>query len=70
MNLGLCVREKREAFNMSQTQLAKKINRSPQLICDIEAGRRNPGRETLLLLAKQLNMSLDKIFCPSITHKE
>lgn len=47
---------------MSQTKLAMLIKRSPQLICDIEAGRKNPSRDTLIGLAKVLDLSLDEIF--------
>ena len=60
--LGVTIKVKREEKSMSQTELAAHIGRSPQLICDIEAGRKNPGIGTLVLLAKELDMSLDDIF--------
>lgn len=47
---------------MSQKRLAKEVSKSPQLICDIEAGRKNPSVNTLFCIAKVLNLSLDKIF--------
>jgi putative transcriptional regulator len=56
------IKRKREENGLSKTQLAKAINKSPQLICDIEAGRKNPSIETLVPIAKTLHMSLDRIF--------
>lgn len=56
------IKEKREEKQISQTELALRIQRSPQLICDIEAGRKKPGIETLVRLAKELCFSLDNIF--------
>ena len=60
--LGAVVKAKREEKSMSQTELAVHIGRSPQLICDIEAGRKNPGIDTLVQLAKELGISLDEFF--------
>jgi putative transcriptional regulator len=56
------IKRKREENGLSKTQLARAINKSPQLICDIEAGRKNPSIETLVPIAKTLHMSLDQIF--------
>lgn len=61
-NIGIIIKNKRAEFKMPQKELAKKINKSPQLICDIEAGRRNPSINTLFDIAKVLNISLDKFF--------
>ncbi|WP_039241993.1 helix-turn-helix transcriptional regulator [Clostridium botulinum] len=52
----------RKSNNMTQTKLAENIGMSKSFICDIEAGRKNPSINTLGLIAKALNMSLDKIF--------
>lgn len=59
---GTTMKDKREEINITQTELAKAIGKSPQLICDIEAGRKNPGRNTLVAIAKKLGISLDDIF--------
>lgn len=61
-NLAHVIKDRRLKNNMSQTKLAMLIKRSPQLICDIEAGRKNPSRDTLIGLAKVLDLSLDEIF--------
>ncbi|WHH58445.1 helix-turn-helix transcriptional regulator [Petroclostridium sp. X23] len=62
MNLGNVIKEKRIQVGLSQTELARHIKKSPQLICDIEAGRKFPSLETLVEIAKELCLSLDKIF--------
>ncbi|MGE4274074.1 MAG: helix-turn-helix domain-containing protein [Desulfitobacterium sp.] len=64
-NIGAIIKAKREEKNLSQTELAARITRSSQLICDIEKGRKRPGADTLILLAKVLDISLDHIFLES-----
>lgn len=61
-NFEAIMRKKRIEKNITQTKLAEDIGKSPQLICDIEAGRKNPGRNTLVAIAKELDISLDDIF--------
>ncbi|QEK13746.1 helix-turn-helix transcriptional regulator (plasmid) [Crassaminicella thermophila] len=56
------MKEKREHKKLSQTNLAIMIKKSPQLICDIEAGRKNPSVDTLVNIARILDISLDDIF--------
>lgn len=60
--IGAVIREKRGEKGISQTKLAAIIGRSPQLICDIESGRKNPSIDTLIAIAKELDISLDGIF--------
>lgn len=60
--IGYEVKKRREERGLSQTQLALAIGKSPQMICDIEAGRKQPSLKTLIDLAKILNISLDQIF--------
>ena len=61
-DLGSIIKAKREEKSLTQTELATHIGRSSQLICDIEAGRKKPGFNTLVSLAKELGISLDDIF--------
>lgn len=62
--LGRKVREARVKMQKTQTCLAKEIGRSPQLICDIEAGRKLPSTPTLSALATALNISTDEMLLP------
>jgi len=56
------MKKKREDIGLTQTGLATAIKMSPQMICDIEAGRKNPSLKTLVLIANRLGLSLDDIF--------
>ncbi|MBK5134274.1 helix-turn-helix transcriptional regulator, partial [Candidatus Bathyarchaeota archaeon] len=46
----------------TKTQLATMTNKSISMICDIEAGRKNPSVPTLVAIAIALGISLDTIF--------
>ncbi|MCR4436198.1 MAG: helix-turn-helix transcriptional regulator [Clostridiales bacterium] len=61
-DIGVQIKNARVQMKMTQTELAKQIGKSPQFICDIEAGRKLPSISTLSMLAKILKLSLDKIF--------
>lgn len=61
-NIGNIIRERRLSLKITQKELSKKVGKSQQLICDIEAGRKNPSINTLFKIAKVLNLSLDKFF--------
>jgi len=52
----------REEKKFSKTHLASLTHRSVSMICDIEAGRKNPSVSTLIAIAIALNISLDTIF--------
>ncbi|MEG2342466.1 MAG: helix-turn-helix transcriptional regulator [Bacilli bacterium] len=54
--------DERVKKNISQTNLAKMIKKSPSFLCDIEAERRNPSITTMVDIAKSLKISLDDIF--------
>lgn len=46
----------------TKAELSRRTGISQQLLCDIEAGRRNPSLDSLVKLAKTLEFSLDKLF--------
>lgn len=54
--------EAREKSNLSKSDLARMISKSPSFICDIESKRKTPSLETAIDIAKILGLSLDKIF--------
>lgn len=60
--LRLAIKDARKSKHMTQTKLAQSIGMSTSFICDIESGRKNPSVTTLALIAKTLNLSVDKIF--------
>ena len=60
--IAKAVKKYRIEMGWSKTELSKRTGISIQLLCDIEAGRRKPSLDNLVILAKTLNFSLDKIF--------
>ena len=64
--VGERLRQKRILLNMTQDEMAEKINRAPKYYADIERGNCGMSVETLLALSHTLNMSLDYILLGDI----
>jgi len=47
----------REEVGISQSELARRIGRTPGYVCDIERGRRRPNLTTLALIAEGLGLN-------------
>lgn len=60
------VRRKRKQKRMTQKQLAEKLHMSSRTILDLENYRSTPKSETVLLVAKELNISVDALLFPEI----
>lgn len=58
------LREKRDAADKTQKGLAAKLGLSYRTIMDTELCRSNPKFETVAILAKELDISLDAIVFP------
>jgi transcriptional regulator with XRE-family HTH domain len=56
--LGVRLRARRQALNWSQATLAEKANISPNYVGMLERGEQLPSLDTLLILAKKLNVSV------------
>lgn len=61
------VRRKRRIVGYTQRQLAEKLHMSIRTIQDLENGISNPKTETVLLIAKELNISIDAILFPELS---
>lgn len=61
MELGSRIRDTREKLNMSQDELAQKMNMSRQAISKWETGKSYPDIEKLLKLADIYGLSLDEL---------
>ena len=61
------LREQREATEQTQKELAAKLGMSHRTIMDNELCRTSPKFETVALLARELNISLDAIVSPETT---
>ncbi len=59
MKLGENIFKLRKEYNLSQEQLAEKINVTRQTISNWELGETAPNPEQLKLLSKELNISID-----------
>ncbi len=57
---------KRKAIGYAQRQLADKLHMSIRTIQDLEHGISNPKAETILLIARELDISIDAILFPNI----
>jgi transcriptional regulator with XRE-family HTH domain len=59
--LGLNVRKRREARELTQETLAERASLDPTYISGIERGLRNPGIKNIAKLAKALGVSTSEL---------
>jgi transcriptional regulator with XRE-family HTH domain len=59
--LGLNVRKRREARDLTQETLAEKADLDRTYLSGIERGVRNPGIKIVIRLARALRVSLDQL---------
>lgn len=67
---GIAVRKARMNRNLTQIQLAEKLGMSKRTVIQAERGQSNPKFETIVLLAQELEISLDAILFPDIALTE
>ena len=68
--LGENIQKLRKQVNMSQEQLAEKIDVTRQTISNWELGETSPNPEQLKKLSKELNISIDKLLDNVVDTKE
>ena len=61
------LRNARTKRGLTQRALAERLNMSVRTIIEIERCRSNPKFETIVLLAQELNISLDAIVFPKVS---
>ena len=61
---GSAVRTERTKRNLTQIQLAEKLGMSKRTIIQVERNQSNPKFETIVLLAQELDISLDAVVFP------
>ncbi|BDI29372.1 hypothetical protein CCAX7_14230 [Capsulimonas corticalis] len=62
-NLGEFIRSRRiELGHESMRRFARRIGRSPSWLSKVERGEERPGAETLLILARELNVEMAVFF--------
>lgn len=65
-SFGEAVRGERARRRLTQKQLAELLHLSERTIMDVELGRTNSRLETIAIIAKGLNISLDAIVFPDV----
>lgn len=62
MNVGTNIANFSKEKNLTQEELASKINVSPKTLSSYENNRNLPSIETLLLLSQELDVTIDEIW--------
>lgn len=68
--LAVALRTARAKHNLTQAALAEKLHMSVRTIIEIERCHSNPKFETVALICKELNISLDAIVFPDTAATE
>ena len=63
------VRSERKRQHLTQRQLAERLGMNPRTIIDLETGKSNPKFETVVLVAKELNISVDAAIFPEMVNQ-
>lgn len=66
-SFGEAVRIERARRRLTQKQLAELLHLSERTIMDVELGRTNSRLETIAIIAKGLNISIDAVVFPDVT---
>lgn len=61
MNLGNRIKQEREKLNLSQDELAQKMNISRQAVSKWETGKSYPDIETIIKLSELYHLTLDEL---------
>lgn len=64
LQLGHTIREKREALNLTQVQVAEKAQLDRNYIGMVERGERNPSYLSLIKIANGLDMQVHQLIKP------
>lgn len=68
--LGNRIRQERLKLNLTQEQLAEKVDLSTSYIGQIERGERNISLDTLVVICKSLGVTIDYLLQDSINIEE
>lgn len=60
----------RVQHNLTQKELAEKLNTSQNYLSDVETGKKRPSLDYYMSIANFFNVSLDQIFADSINMKK
>ena len=63
------VRSERKRQHLTQRQLAERLGMNPRTIIDLETGKSNLKFEMVVLVAKELNISVDAAIFPKMVNQ-
>jgi len=63
------VRAERKRHHLTQKQLAERLGMNSRTIIDLETGKSNPKFETVVLVARELNISVDAAIFPEMVNQ-
>ena len=63
------VRSERKRQHLTQKQLAERLGMNPRTIIDLETCQSNPKFETVVLVTKELNISVDAAIFPEMINQ-
>ena len=63
------VRSERKRQHLTQRKLAERLNMNARTIIDLETCQSNPKFETVALVAKELNISVDAAIFPDMVNQ-
>ncbi len=61
MSVGMNIREKRRALDMTQKELAEKVNVDQSMICQIERGTKAPSLPLSIEIAEALKCHIEDL---------
>lgn len=61
MPIGTNIKKRREAYDIEQQELARRVGISKAMMCYIEAGTKIPSLAIIIRLADTLNCTLDEL---------
>lgn len=68
--VGATVQAARKRLELTQEELAERIGRTPEGVSNIERGRNLPSLDTLVELARALEVPLAEFFGPALWREE
>lgn len=61
MSVGANIKARREALDMTQAELAERVNVTQSMLCQIERETKNPSLQIGQEIAKALNCSIESL---------
>lgn len=67
--IGRKIAEKRQSLNISQEELAERVDSSANYISNLERNKRHPSLDMLVRIANELDISIDYLLLEELKNK-